>query len=93
MANGVEEHPKTRARLKRRFRCAEPEREGFADVEIVDEKVEMKTLGLWTFGPRRGNAVRDFLKPNSWVTVIEQLDPRHVFGKKVTERLDLESAK
>lgn len=71
MTNGVVEHSKTRARLKRRFRRAEPEREGFADVEIVDEKVEMKTLGLRTFGPRGGNRVRDFLKPNGRVTIVE----------------------
>jgi len=71
MTNGVEEHPKTGARLKLRLRRAEPEREGFADVEIVYEKVEMNTLGLRTLGPRGGNDVRDFLKSDGRVTIIE----------------------
>ena len=71
MANGVEEHPKSGARLKGRLRRAEPEGEGLASVEIVDEKVEVKTLGLRTFGPRRGNGVRNFLKPDRRAAIVE----------------------
>ena len=71
MANGVKKDPKTAARLKLGLRRPELQRAGFADLEIVNEKVEMKTLGLGTFGPRGGNGVRDFLKPNSRVTIVE----------------------
>ena len=71
MANGVQEHPKSGARLKLRLRRAEPKGESLADVEIVDEKVEMKTLGLRTFGPRGGNGEGDFLKRDRRVTIVE----------------------
>lgn len=70
MANGVEEDPKSRARLKLGLRRAELQREGLTLVEIVHEKIEMKALGLGTFGPRRRNDVRDFLKPDGGVTTV-----------------------
>ena len=90
MTDGVEEDSKTYSRLELRFRRAESQRESLAFVEVVNEKVEMKTLGLWPFGPCGGSDVGDFLKPDGRVTIVQEFDPRHVLRQKVTERLDLE---
>ena len=69
MTDGVEEDSKTYSRLELRFRRAESQRESLAFVEVVNEKVEMKTLGLRTFGPCGGSDVGDLLKPDGRVTI------------------------
>ena len=93
MADWVKVDPKSGARLKLRLRRAEAQCERFAVVEIVDEKVEMQTLGLFALGPRRRSDGCNFLEPDGRVAVVEQFDPGHFLGRKVAEGPDLESAK
>src|SRR5665213_4596308 len=92
VATWIEKDSKIAPRLELGFRCSERERVRFSFVEIVNEKVEMQTLGLWSLGPRHGCDVRDFLKADGWMTVVEQFDPRHFFWRKIAERFDLETA-
>lgn len=91
MTNWIEEDPKTTTRLKLGFPRTEAQRECFAVDEIVNKKVEMQSLGLWSFGPRGRFERIDFLKRNGRVPVIEKFDPRDVLGEKVAQWFDVES--
>jgi hypothetical protein len=91
VTDGVEVDAKRVARLELRLRGPDLQSVRFSLIEVINVEIEMKLLRHRSFGPGGRNVRVNFLKGDLALAVIEELDPRHVFGRKVFKRLNLQS--